>query len=313
MKRFKKILLVHDRAARGRKALGRAVDLASRNAARLTLTEVIEPPGGPKRTVTTAGGEVDLMDMIVGDRAAALAAHAAAMDAGGAQLDSRVLLGTPYLAIIQEVMRHEHDLVMITAEGQGGLHDHLFGSTSRHLLRKCPSPVWVVRPSRRRQGIRVLAAVNPAEEHPSGPELDRRILTMASSLATMYHGELDVVHAWRSVPRSSRVTSRSLARWNAELMAGAEERLRDLVNDVELAGLAPRLHLPGGPPGLKIAEVAAERRCDVVVMGTLSRSGLTGLLIGNTCETVLQRLDASVLAIKPEGFVSPLANDAGTA
>lgn len=313
MKRFKKILLVHDRAARGRKALGRAVDLASRNAARLTLAEVIELPGGKPRTQTTPTGEVDLMDVIVRDRAAALAALAAAMDAGDAQLESRVLTGTPYLAIIQEVFRGDHDLVMITAEGHGGLRDHLFGSTSRHLLRKCPSPVWVVRPSRRRQGIRVLAAVNPAEEHPSGHELDRRILTMASSLAAMYHGDLDVVHAWHAVPRSSRVTSRSLARWNAEIMAGAEERLRNLLKDVDLVGPPPRLHLPGGPPGLKIAEVAAERRCDVVVMGTLSRSGLTGLLIGNTCETVLQHLDASVLAIKPEGFVSPLADDAGMA
>jgi nucleotide-binding universal stress UspA family protein len=312
MKRFKKILLIHDRAARGRKALGRAVDLASRNAARLTLAEVIEPPGGKPRTQTTSAGEVDLMDVIISDRATALAAHVAAMDAGDARLESRVLVGTPYLAIIQEVLRGGHDLAMITAEGQGGLRDHLFGSTSRHLLRKCPCPVWVVRPSRRRQGLRVLAAVNPAEEHPSGHELDRRILAMASSLAAMYHGDLDVVHAWHAVPRSSRVTSRSLARWNAELMAGAEERLRSLLNDVDLADPPPRLHLPGGPPGLKIAEVAAARRCDVVVMGTLSRSGLTGLLIGNTCETVLQHLDASVLAVKPEGFVSPLADDAGT-
>lgn len=149
------------------------------------------------------------MDVIISDRTAALATH---IDAGDARLESRVLIGSPYLAIIQEVVRHE---------------------------------------------------------------LDRRILTMASSLAAMYHGDLDVVHAWHAVPRSSRVTSGSLARWNAE--------------------------------------VAAERRCDVVVMGTLSRSGLSGPLIGNTCETVFQHLDASVLAINPEGFVSPLADDAGTA
>jgi nucleotide-binding universal stress UspA family protein len=41
-------------------------------------------------------------------------------------------------------------------------------------------------------------------------------------------------------------------------------------------------------------------------MGTLARAGLRGLLIGNTAERVLDDLDASVIAVKPPGFVSPL-------
>ena len=42
------------------------------------------------------------------------------------------------------------------------------------------------------------------------------------------------------------------------------------------------------------------------VMGTLSRSGVDGLLIGNTAERILRRLECSVLAVKPEGFRTPL-------
>ncbi|MEZ4387140.1 MAG: universal stress protein [Candidatus Krumholzibacteriia bacterium] len=311
MKRFKNILLVHDRASRGRKALDRALDLARCNGASLKLVEVVEPPTGSKRLVKTSAGEVDLLEVITRDRTAGLERRAATLDAGDAQVSTRLLFGTPFIAITREAVQAGHDLVMVTAEGRGGLREHLFGSTSRHLLRKCPCPVWVVRPSGRRKGIRVLAAVDPGEEHPSGRELDRRILELASSLATMHDGTLDVVHAWNAVPRSTRVSSRSLARWNAEIMAAAEERLRTLVAEAELVGPPPRLHLPGGAPGLKIAEVARDRRSDVVVMGTLSRSGLTGLLIGNTSETVLQHLDASVLAVKPEGFVSPLLDPAG--
>jgi nucleotide-binding universal stress UspA family protein len=45
---------------------------------------------------------------------------------------------------------------------------------------------------------------------------------------------------------------------------------------------------------------------DLIVMGTVARTGLGGLLIGNTAESVLQRVDCSVLAVKPEGFVSPV-------
>ncbi|MFN2169102.1 MAG: universal stress protein, partial [Anaerolineae bacterium] len=78
------------------------------------------------------------------------------------------------------------------------------------------------------------------------------------------------------------------------------------LEEFDLEDLSPRLHLPGGPTGLSISEVADEHRSDIIVMGTLSRTGLKGLLMGNTCETVLQHIDASVLAVKPEGFISPV-------
>ena len=41
-------------------------------------------------------------------------------------------------------------------------------------------------------------------------------------------------------------------------------------------------------------------------MGTLSRGGVAGLLIGNTAERVVNRVDCSLLTIKPEDFISPV-------
>ena len=45
---------------------------------------------------------------------------------------------------------------------------------------------------------------------------------------------------------------------------------------------------------------------DIAVLGTLSRGGVDGLLIGNTAERILRQVDCSVLAVKPEGFRTPL-------
>jgi nucleotide-binding universal stress UspA family protein len=41
-------------------------------------------------------------------------------------------------------------------------------------------------------------------------------------------------------------------------------------------------------------------------MGTVARGGIAGLLVGNTAERVLKRLSCAVLALKPEGSVSPV-------
>ena len=42
-------------------------------------------------------------------------------------------------------------------------------------------------------------------------------------------------------------------------------------------------------------------------MGTVARTGIPGLLIGNTAESVLSQVGCSVIAVKPDGFVSPVA------
>jgi universal stress protein E len=41
-------------------------------------------------------------------------------------------------------------------------------------------------------------------------------------------------------------------------------------------------------------------------MGTIGRSGIPGLLIGNTSETVLQAVNSSVITLKPDDFLSPI-------
>jgi len=41
-------------------------------------------------------------------------------------------------------------------------------------------------------------------------------------------------------------------------------------------------------------------------MGTIGRSGVKGVLLGNTAEKVLDASRQSILAVKPDGFVSPI-------
>jgi nucleotide-binding universal stress UspA family protein len=45
-------------------------------------------------------------------------------------------------------------------------------------------------------------------------------------------------------------------------------------------------------------------------MGTVARTGINGLLMGNTAEMILTQIDCSVLAVKPQGFVSPVTLEA---
>ena len=67
------------------------------------------------------------------------------------------------------------------------------------------------------------------------------------------------------------------------------------------------IHHIHGKPDEKIPESVDEQEIDVLVMGTLARTGISGFVIGNTAENILQSINCSLVALKPEGFISPIS------
>ena len=70
--------------------------------------------------------------------------------------------------------------------------------------------------------------------------------------------------------------------------------------------IKPRTHLVKGWPRKEIPSLAKQLEADVIVMGTVARTGVPGFIMGNTAEMILNQIDCSVLAIKPPGFETPV-------
>jgi len=49
-----------------------------------------------------------------------------------------------------------------------------------------------------------------------------------------------------------------------------------------------------------IPRVATALDAEMVIIGTIGRTGLSAAIIGNTAEHVIDRLDCDVLALKPD-------------
>lgn len=306
MKRFKNILLIHPC---DRPTLDRAVTLTQSNRARLTVVKVAREVVGASLVTVPGGPALDMQDLVVKEYQSQLKDFVAPVKNGGIRVSTKVLVGTPFLEIVREVISHKRDLVMMTTEGKGGLKARLFGSTSLHLMRKCPCPVWVMKPTRRKRFLRILAAIDPDSEDKTRDSLNTLILQLAASLAEQDSAELHVAHAWtvfgESIIRGRAVLSESetrrLVRQEAE---NRRNRLDELL--VKHTDGTARIHMVKGNADSVIPHIAATEKVDLLVMGTVCRTGVAGFFIGNTAEKVLDEIDCSVLTVKPEGFVSPV-------
>ena len=77
-------------------------------------------------------------------------------------------------------------------------------------------------------------------------------------------------------------------------------------DDDMLTYLKPKTHLVKGRAQREIPALVEKIEADLVVMGTVARTGIPGFFMGNTAETILNQINCSVLAIKPPGFVTPI-------
>jgi universal stress protein E len=323
MKRFNDILCVVETTAACEPALARAVTLAEDNQASLTIVDVAE-------RVTAGIGMPDGGPISVDLQAATVSAHTQDLEIlvdpyrKRIEIHTRVLLGVPFLEIIREVLRNGHDLVIKIPETWDWL-DRFFGSDDMHLLRKCPCPVWLIKPQAPKSYRRILAAVDVGDAYPpaelkSRRALNRQILEMASSQALSDFAELHIVHAWDAIGESAMRSGAFMSRPEHEVDAYVEQvrrqhaaNLDGLIREVTshlgqdaLNYLKPQTHLVKGWARKEIPALAKRIEADLVVMGTVARTGVPGFIMGNTAETILNQIDCSVLAIKPPGFVTPV-------
>lgn len=318
MKRFTNILLIADSGTDQPASLQRAITLAKNNQATLTLCAVVDAIPTEMQMAVTAVTPAELADIAFGEAQDQLEQIVKNVGEARVPIRTKVLVGTPFIEIIRYVLANGHDLIIKTAEGETGLKETLFGSTDMHLMRKCPCPVWITN-SAEQQYRRILAAVDQDLDDATKDVLNRQILEMATSLALSEFGELHIVHAWSLfAERYWRSVRSGISDAEVDAMESEEasKRLSWLEQIARTYGnkaakgsadyLKPELHVIKGDPKRVIPSIAQNLDVDLVIMGTIARSGIPGFFMGNTAESILNQIECSVLTIKPPGFVSPV-------
>lgn len=218
----------------------------------------------------------------------------------------------PAIKIIQHILQHSHDLVIKeseTTDGQSG-----FKSVDMDLLRKCPVPVWLCRPiTHSREQIKVAVAIDPDSQEHEAKALSKRMLELASSLAASCSGELHIVSCWDYELEKYLSGNPWINMSDEELKAAVDKTMKShyaelekLIDVTDMSSTRHHVHHPRGKPDELIPLFSREKNIDILIMGTLARTGIPGFMIGNTAENIVQKLNCSLMALKPQGFRSPI-------
>ncbi|EGG98322.1 Universal stress protein family 1 [gamma proteobacterium IMCC2047] len=133
----------------------------------------------------------------------------------------------------------------------------------------------------------------------------------ALQISRLSGAPLSIVYAWRNYAKTyigswnngNKLTS---AIWVHEQKEKHQQNLEALISELQESGDQISIELVEGPPEQALPSFINSKSADLLVIGTICRTGIAGMFIGNTAESVLDAVDCSVLTLKPEGFVSPV-------
>lgn len=193
------------------------------------------------------------------------------------------------------------DLVIKQHRSDSALKKALLTPEDWQLLRQCPSPVLMAKHAKPWTERTILAAIDAGSDDLEHRVLQVGILGHCHDLAHLSHASLHMMSAY-PYPMLSAVDP--MLQLKESILSFYHEQCRGYQDEFEIDD--EHLHLEEGPADQMIPHVAHQLGAALTVLGSVARRGLSGALLGNTAELVLDSMESDVLVLKPRDVIHEL-------
>ncbi len=212
----------------------------------------------------------------------------------------------PFEAAISHVKENNIDLLVKSTHKHDKLKSVIFTPTDWHLLRKSPCDVLLVKEHDWPVDGNIITAVNSVSEDPDHINLNNKVLQHATDLARVIKGNVKIVNGYPGTPVNIAI---EIPEFNAQEYNESVKKhhINASLTLAQHYGLDEQdCYIQEGLAEDVIPAVSKSLDAELVVIGTIGRTGLSAAFIGNTAEHVIDRIHCDLLAIKPDGFVTPV-------
>jgi len=307
MEKYQKILAVVDPTTEDQKALKRAIELARKTGASITAFLTIYDFSYEMTTMLSSDEREAMRQSVINDRTQWLQSLLSELDTGEIRIDCQVIWhNRPFEQIIEQVLKNRYDIVIKGTHQHDKLKSVIFTPTDWHILRKCPCPVLLVKEHLWPDNGNIVAALNIGSDEEEHNSLNEKITAEAKQLTKVMNANLHLVNSYPGTPVNIaiEIPEFNASDYNRSMFKHHENAMQEHAQAFNIA--KENTHIKEGLPEDVIQSIANELDAELVILGTVGRTGLSAALIGNTAEHVIDRLNCDVLALKPDGYVSPL-------
>lgn len=301
MEQIKRIMVIYDESHEQQSALLRGIELSHKTGAKIHIVSVLYSTLNFIHGDILVETEEVLRQRLIERRNAEIDHVLSEIDTDGITF-SRDILWTPvaHEEVAQLCREYHVDLLIKTATKHSRLEGFVHTPQDWSLLRECPCSVLLVTEDVWPSGSSILAAIDTTSPDAEHQSLNSRILEQATLMGTLLEDEVHAGTACAPLPVliDMDYTAIDPNVYVEKVQESAVKRGKAIIADSTIN--PSNLHTVIGQPEFAIADLADKLDSRMIVIGTVSRTGLAGYLIGNTAEQILYNMHCDILTVKPE-------------
>ena len=298
------ILVVLDQEHSEHIALDKAIWLASTVNADLTLmTSVYDPHGDNQGSL-----ERDTKELIHKSKVERteewLKDLAEKAVAAGVTAHCKVSWAKHLYDAVMVIMHHDDFDLVIKGTHEHHLVDRIFTHTDWNMIRHCPAPVMLVKQPDAWKHNRVLASIDATTMDPRHQVINDNILAFAEHLSDHFETDLHLVNAYPDVDVAFAMVPEINAPDEVQKHISTQhhDACSHIANKYKVQ--ENHVHIMEGDTTEVVPEIVEAIQADLLVVGTVGRDGLSGVIVGNTSEELVDKINCDVVVLKPTDGVA---------
>jgi universal stress protein E len=202
-------------------------------------------------------------------------------------------------AVVDASKRNNSYMVFKSSYVHSPVHRARNKTSDWSLLRECCCPVLLMHHNSKWENRRILAAVNIASEDENHIQLNRKVIDVATQFASSYGADVYYVNAISPVAASEKAAVDDDMFFAFDDVVEVKQPVKVTADSVaSYCGVdAERCFVLPGPTDQVILKQASEIGVDLIIIGSVRRSGIKARIIGNTAEKLLDRTSADILTL----------------
>ncbi|MEL7118433.1 MAG: universal stress protein [Bacteroidota bacterium] len=205
--------------------------------------------------------------------------------------------GSPHEAIVRAALRTNANLIMCGSGSAHNIEKFQLGTTATRIIQKSEIPVLVLKKDLLLNVQNIICPVDFSDA-------SKRALKNAITLAHRFKAELIIL----------TVCEMNETNWLKSILEKNQDQekkysnhkvsFQKFLDGFNLSGLKCTKEIRKGKPAEEILNTISEKMVDLLVMGTVGKSGLNRLIMGNITEKVIREVPCSFMTLKSENVIT---------
>ncbi len=280
---YNNILVIADQDTDRHAAMQKARDIAFTNDIKITILGFVPPIAG-----ATEGA--------VAEKDAALQAAIDEVFIDSKDVSYQVVVASDIAAYCKSYTKeHGIDLVIKTGHRSESL---FYTPTDWQLIRELSCPVLITTLQKWRAKRKVMVTIDIGSDDAAQIALNKKVARWAADWANCQNSDLHIAYC---IVVSEPLSDLDIVSKDEALIKNEGDARAKLESFLAEHGIAcASIEIAAGAPDRILPKLANKLKADIVVLGSVGRKGVKGVLLGNTAEKTMHKLRTDLAVIHPD-------------